>query len=328
MKLLTPTAETLEQAAEELAKGKLVAFPTETVYGLGADATSDSAISALYAAKARPVVNPLIVHLGDKAQAERLCVLDTQAQRLAEAFWPGPLTLVAPLSDLSVASIASAVTAGLPTLAVRVPAHPIAHALLKAVNRPIAAPSANRSGRPSATEAQHIADDFAESEFRPSIILDAGATEHGLESSIVLCDPATGGATLLRHGAISRADLEATLGAPLQALEGDESRPLSPGRSFRHYAPAIPLRLLRQGESPQVEDTEAWLGFGKLEPIGSPIASESLSPSGNALEAAHRLFAALRRLEGSGATSIVVAPIPASAEALCERLARAGSKYP
>ena len=341
MKLVSPTAETIDQAAQELTQGALVAFPSETVYGLGADATNGQAIARLYAAKNRPAVNPLIVHLGNRAEAEKTCSFDDTAKRLGEAFWPGALTLVAPLMD---SAIVSAVTANLPTLAVRVPAHPVAQDLLKAVHCPIAAPSANRSGRPSATEAQHVADDFAESEFAPALILDAGASEHGLESTIVLCLPDKA-PTLLRYGAISRPELEEVLGAPLAALPeateateaiaieateavAVESRPLSPGRHFRHYAPAIPVRLLRQGESPRVERSEAWLGFGSTEPIGTPLAAETLSPSGNPQQAAHNLFAALRRLEVSGATAIVVAPLPASAEALRERVSRAAAIGP
>ncbi|MCA8932431.1 MAG: threonylcarbamoyl-AMP synthase, partial [Rhodospirillaceae bacterium] len=231
-RILSPAAGGIEAAAEALAAGRLVAFPTETVYGLGADATNDRAIADLYAAKARPHFNPLICHLADAQAAAAIGEMDDRAHLLADTFWPGPLTLVLPrTADCPVGRLA---TAGLDTIAVRVPAHPVARALLAAVGRPIAAPSANRSGTVSATTPKHVLADLGD---RIAVMLADGRVEIGLESTVVDLSGPT--ARLLRPGAVTRADLERAIG-PLAAADAAIR---SPGQLSSHYAPSVPVRL-------------------------------------------------------------------------------------
>jgi L-threonylcarbamoyladenylate synthase len=304
-------------AAAALAHGELVAMPTETVYGLAADATNGRAVAAIYAAKGRPRFNPLIVHVPSLAAAERIADFPIAARRLGEALWPGPLTLVVP--KRRTAPIADLATAGLDTVALRVPAHDVAQELLLACGLPLAAPSANRSGRLSPTEAAHVAADLGD---RVACILDAGPTAHGLESTIV--GFAERGPVLLRPGAVERARIEALLGRPLLAPNADPARPAAPGMLASHYAPTAKLRLAAR----DVRPGEAYLGFGKVsDEIRSQAAAfANLSEGTDLGEAAANLFAMLRRLDGKAAV-IAVAPIPAEGlgEAINDRLARAAA---
>src|SRR5499426_2947047 len=307
------TTASIDRAAAALRAGRLVAFPTETVYGLGADASNPRAVAEVFAVKGRPRFNPLIVHVPDLAAAASLAELGESGRRLAASFWPGALTLVLPRRADS--GIAELTTAGLGTLAVRVPAHPVASALLRAADRPIAAPSANRSGHVSPTTAAHVAEDLGE---RVALILDGGATRLGLESTVVDVSGPT--PVILRLGAITRADLVGVLGRPLAFAGEVPSRPASPGMLARHYAPATPLRL----EAREVLSGEALLAFGEPEPphIGPAL---NLSRSGDLSEAAANLFACLRSLDGAGARGIAVMPIPPQGlgEAINDRLQRA-----
>lgn len=306
--------ETIAAAAQRLAGGGLVAFPTETVYGLGADATSDAAVARIYAAKQRPRFNPLIAHVADRAMAEREGVFDADAARLAEAFWPGPLTLVTPRRlDGRVCALARA---GLDSVALRMPDHKGAQALIAAAGRPIAAPSANRSGRVSPTTARHVADDLGE---RVDVILDGGATRVGVESTIVAC---LGDAPrLLRPGGVAREALEAALGRRLDAAPDAGSAVIAPGMLASHYAPNARLRL----DATRLEDGETGLDFGGR--LGSGL---DLSPSGDLAEAAANLFDFLHRLDAMGVARAAVAPIPRHGlgEAIFDRLARAAAPRP
>jgi L-threonylcarbamoyladenylate synthase len=308
----------IREAAGLLREGRLVAFPTETVYGLGADATNGRAVAAIFEAKGRPRFNPLIVHVASAAAAEQLAEMPSAARRLAGEFWPGPLTLVlkrrrdAPLSEL--------VSAGLDTVAIRVPDHPIARKLLAAVERPLAAPSANKSGRVSATQAQHVAADLAAS---VAMILDGGPTAHGIESTVL---DATGERiALLRPGAVPADVIETVLGAQLLRPGSDAARPASPGQLESHYAPKASLRL----DARDVREGEALLAFGPDAPeTGGPAIN--LSPAGDLIEAAANLFAALRALDRSGAAAVAVMPIPEDGlgEAINDRLRRAAAPRP
>lgn len=313
MTILPATPEAIAQAAAILRSGGLVAFPTETVYGLGADATSGLAVAGLYAAKGRPTFNPLIVHVPEKAAAAAIAVMTPLAETLAAAFWPGPLTLV--LARRPNRIITDLATAGLDTVAVRVPAHQIAQALLRASNMPIAAPSANRSGHVSPTTAAHVAADFDDN---VQMILDGGPTTVGLESTVV---DATGGApVILRLGGVARDDVERVLGRPVAVAGEDNVAPSSPGMLARHYAPATALRL----DAHDGREGEALIAFGDQVPAHSgPVIN--LSPAGDLTEAAANLFAALRTLDAAGAAVIAVMPIPAYGlgEAINDRLKRA-----
>jgi L-threonylcarbamoyladenylate synthase len=319
MAVRTADQTAIDDAGRLLRAGRLVAFPTETVYGLGADATNGQAVAGIFEAKGRPRFNPLIVHVPDLAHAERLAVLSPHARTLAQAFWPGPLTLV--LKRRPDSGLSDLVSAGLDSVAVRVPAHRIARALLAAADRPLAAPSANRSGRVSPTLAAHVWDDLGE---RPALILDGGATAHGLESTVL---DATGEPfALLRPGAIPRAAIEDVLGAPLAAgPESDDVHPTSPGQLASHYAPNAALRL----DARDVKAGEALLAFGEPVPATEgPVVN--LSPRGDLIEAAAGLFAALRALDATGAATIAVMPIPEHGlgEAINDRLRRAAAPRP
>jgi L-threonylcarbamoyladenylate synthase len=308
--LLSPDAAGVAEAARLLAAGELVAFPTETVYGLGADATDDRAVARVFEAKGRPRFNPLIVHVPDAAAARRLAVLGPEAERLAAAFWPGPLTLVLPLRPA--AGIAPLATAGLPTVALRVPAHPLAQALLAAVGRPLAAPSANPSGRVSPTRAAHVIEGLGG---RIAAVLDGGACAVGVESTIVSLDG--GQALLLRPGGLPAEALEACLGAPPVSPAADPARPSAPGQLASHYAPAVPLRLNADAAAPG----ESLLGFGRVEG-----AALNLSPGGDLVEAAANLFHFLRELDARG-RPIAVSPVPGTGlgRAINDRLRRAAA---
>ena len=314
-------AGAITAAVGALRRGDLVGIPTETVYGLAADATNARAVAGIYAAKGRPSFNPLIAHVTDLAMAEQHGVFGPEARALAAAFWPGPLTIVVP--KLAASRVADLVTAGLDTLALRVPDNAATVALIKALGQPIAAPSANRSGGISATSAGDIVSELGE---KVAVILDDGPSHVGLESTIVML--ADGVAYLLRPGGCPREAIEAVLGRPLLAFEpnaADAGRPLAPGMLTSHYAPRAQVRL----DATDVRDDEAWLGFGPMVPAGMnrAIAHANLSPSGDVIEAAASLFRLLRNLDMSGARTIAVAPIPGIglAEAIRDRLSRAAA---
>jgi L-threonylcarbamoyladenylate synthase len=288
-------AAAIARAAALLRAGQLVAFPTETVYGLGGDAINDHAVAAIFAAKARPGFNPLIVHVRDLADAETLAAFNSPARRAAARFWPGPLTLVLPRQPLTGLSLLA--SAGLDTVAIRVPAHPVAQALLRETGRPIAAPSANRSGRVSATEAAHVAEDLGDN---VALILDDGPTPVGIESTVL--DLSGEAPALLRPGAVTFEALTELLGAI--ALPAS-SRPKSPGMLASHYAPRLPVRLAATDAHPG----EALLAFGRDAPPGFAEVLW-LSRAGDLAEAAANLFAMLRRLDRPSFTGIAVMPIP------------------
>ena len=315
MPIVPATYGAIRRAAQALARGEIVAFPTETVYGLGANALDARAVARVFAAKERPRFNPLIVHVPGLAEAAEYGLLNATAQRLAEAFWPGPLSLV--LKRRSTCGIADLVSAGLDTLALRAPAHPVAQALLAEAKIPIAAPSANRSGRVSPTTAAHVEAELGE---RPAMILDGDACPLGIESTVVSVIGDT--PSLLRPGAVPREAIELVLGAPLATAAGYE-RGTSPGQLASHYAPRTTLRL----NATSVGAGEALLAYGPGAPQGAR-ATINLSESGNLEEAAAKLFAALRELDQSGAEAIAVMPIPAHGlgEAINDRLQRAANR--
>jgi L-threonylcarbamoyladenylate synthase len=310
------TAAGIDRAGMLIRQGRLVAFPTETVYGLGADATQGQAVAAIFAAKGRPSFNPLIVHVPDAGQAEIHAVFDRRAEELATRFWPGPLTLI--LKRRPGSAISELATAGLESVAVRVPAHPVARALLLAAERPVAAPSANRSGRISATAPIHVAEEFGAA---VDLVLAAGRSPLGLESSIVdLTGPR---AALLRPGAVTASDLAEILD-DLIIGGGDPDRPSAPGQLRRHYAPATPLRL----NAVAAEPGEALLAFGPDGFAGRrALATLNLSESGDLGEAAANLFAMLRTLDTAGHPRIAVMAIPREGlgAAINDRLDRAAT---
>jgi L-threonylcarbamoyladenylate synthase len=305
-------------ASRCLAEGGLVAFPTETVYGLGADATNAEAIARIYLAKGRPSFNPLIAHVADIAAARRIARFDGNAEKLAATFWPGPLTLVLPRGpDCPVAELA---TAGLETIAVRIPAHPVARAILQSFGKPVVAPSANVSGHVSTTTAQHVEADLAG---KIDLVVDGGPADVGLESTIVGCfEPPL---LLLRPGGLARSDIEALLGRKLADLpqHEDMAQPLAPGMLSSHYAPRSPVRL----NATTIEPGEALLAFGSSAVAGVDKAAAmlNLSDRGDLVEAAANLFRHLRELDASGAIQIAVMPIPNEGlgEAINDRLRRA-----
>src|SRR5947209_4622597 len=312
-RVLTADRAAITAAARTLSAGGLVAFPTETVYGLGADATNGEAVARLYAAKGRPRFNPLIAHVVDVAAARRLARFDAGAELLANVFWPGPLTLVLPKAPGC--PVSELATAGLGTIAVRVPDHPVAHDILKALGRPVVAPSANQSGHVSPTTAQHV---LADLEGRIDLIVDGGATSVGVESTIVSCfDPPT----LLRSGGVPREVIERMLGRALAyPVSGAEEAPLAPGMLASHYAPQAPLRL----NTITVNEGEALLAFGGNVPE-SAGTTLNLSAAGDLVEAAANLFSHLRALDASRPRGIAVMPIPNEdlGEAINDRLTRA-----
>lgn len=314
-RILGANQPSIAAAAEMLRRGKLVAFPTETVYGLGADASDDLATANIYAAKGRPQFNPLIIHVADAAALDRLIVWNDTARSLAKVFWPGPLTMVLPRAkDADISLLASA---GLDTLAVRIPAHPVALALLKAVNIPIAAPSANASGKLSPTLASHVAESLGD---KVDLIIDGGQCAVGLESTVL--DLTSPHPTILRHGGITRERIEQIVGAVHEATR-DENSPKSPGMTASHYAPRAPLRL----NAGKADDDEALLTFGSDNHIMGGAVRLNLSPTGNLTEAAANLFAMLRRLDRVGIKGIAVATIPTDGlgAAINDRLKRAAT---
>jgi L-threonylcarbamoyladenylate synthase len=307
------------EAARCLTEGGLVAFPTETVYGLGADASQAAAVARIYEAKGRPSFNPLIAHVADLAAARKIARFDATATRLAEAFWPGPLTLVLPKTGEC--PIAELATAGLDTVAIRVPAHPVARDILRAFAGAVVAPSANISGHVSPTTAAHVASDLSG---RVDLILDGGAVNVGVESTIVGCfeEP-----MLLRPGGLPREAIERVLGYALQRLPedaaGQDAHPLAPGMLASHYAPRTPVRLNATSVAPD----EALLAFGDAN-IGGADTSKAvmnLSAGGDLGEAAANLFGYLRALDAKAMRTIAVMPVPhhGLGEAINDRLRRA-----
>jgi len=313
-------AAAVADAARVLAAGGLAAFPTETVYGLGADATNGAAVARLYAAKGRPAFNPLIAHVTDVAAAKRLARFDANAARLANAFWPGPLTLVLPKA--AGCTVADLATAGLDTIALRVPSHKVARDILAAFGKPVVAPSANRSGHVSPTRAEHVAADLGG---RIELIVDGGPAPVGVESTIVAC---LGEPVLLRPGGLPRAAIERALTRPLAdppPASGGE-RPIAPGMLATHYAPRARLRL----NAHRIAPGEAVLAFGPALSEGAARAKcvLNLSARGDLVEAAANLFAHLRALDAAGAVAIAAMPVPHEGlgEAINDRLARAAAR--
>ncbi|SNY92537.1 translation factor SUA5 [Cohaesibacter sp. ES.047] len=321
-KALEPLADEsgFEVACQLLEKGGLVAVPTETVYGLAADATSPAAVARIFAAKDRPSFNPLISHLPSLEAAKAHGQFNEAALRLAKAFWPGPLTLVVPRAPAS--PIADLTSAGLETVALRVPDAPLMRALAYRLDKPLAAPSANRSGRVSPTTASHVAEEL---NGRVDLIADLGPCRVGVESSVVLCS-GDHPVTLLRPGGIATEALEAALGAPLIKAGTDDQAPSSPGMLSSHYAPSVPVRL----NATHINAGEALLAFGPDLPEGSAHAAVilNLSPAGDSFEAAQKLFAGLRTLDRDDVSGIAVAPIPNEGlgEAINDRLRRAAHR--
>jgi L-threonylcarbamoyladenylate synthase len=307
-RLLPPDADGIAAASDLLRAGGLVAFPTETVYGLGACADNGRAVARVFAAKGRPAFNPLILHVPDAEAAGRLAEVPPAAADLMAAFWPGPLTLVLRLK--AGAGVAPLATAGLPTVALRAPAHPVAQALLRAAGRPLAAPSANPSGRVSPTTASHVLQGLGD---RIDAAIDGGACPVGVESTILALDPRP---TLLRAGGLPVEALEAALGQPVAAA-ADPAQPTAPGQLASHYAPRGTLRL----GATAAEPGEVLLGFG---PVGGDL---SLSAAGDLQEAAANLFARLHALDAMGAARIAVAPVPdrGLGRAINDRLRRAAA---
>lgn len=312
-----PTDESLDRAAELILTGKLVAFPTETVYGLGADATNEHAVAAIYAAKGRPQFNPLIAHVAGTENIENFVEWNKTAQKLAAQFWPGPLTLVLPRAKGS--PIALLASAGLETVAIRCPAHPVAQELIRRAGRPLAAPSANASGKLSPTLAAHVAESLGT---KVNLILDGGACKVGVESSVL--DLTTETPTLLRHGGVTKEMLQSFLDLRIREALHDDNAPKSPGMTLSHYAPSLPLRL----NATSANASEAFLLFGKEEPLTGGAARLNLSPSGDLIEAAANLFSMLRALDRAELAGIAVAPIPESGigAAINDRLKRAASE--
>ncbi len=309
--MTAPDPQDIENAARLLQSGRLVAFPTETVYGLGADATNADAVLSIYETKGRPRFNPLIVHCADLAMAERLAVFSPLARRLAETFWPGPLSLVLPLRPGH--GLADVATAGLDTVAIRVPDHPLAQALLRAAGRPLAAPSANPSGKLSPTTAEQVRRGF---EGRVPV-LDGGPCTSGVESTILASD---GNRLIqLRAGALSRDEIEARMGMTVEQV-ADGAAISAPGMLLSHYAPNAHMRL---DTTPR--PGEAWLAFGPATGFDGPM--RNLSERGDLHEAARNLFAMLHELDELGATTIAVSPIPETGlgEAINDRLRRAAA---
>ena len=304
----------MDEAARALRAGKLVAFPTETVYGLGGDATSDRAVAAIFAAKGRPSFNPLIVHVANIASAAQFAELSAKAQTVARAFWPGPLTLVLPRRrDCRISLLA---TAGLDSVAIRVPAHKIAQTLLMMAGLPLAAPSANPSGRLSPTCADHV---LAELGDKAEFVIDGGPCAIGVESTVLsLLDDKP---RILRPGAVTAEALSELLKepVPIEAGSEDAATPRSPGRLLSHYAPALPVRL----NAATAEPGEAFLGFGP----SAPKDALNLSANGDLQEAAANLFAMLRRLDDSKYRGIAVMPVPEAGlgVAINDRLRRAAA---
>lgn len=313
--VLFPRPDVVSHAASLLRSGKLVAFPTETVYGLGGDATNDQAIASIYAAKGRPQFNPLIVHVADRQDAKDLVVWHETAELLASRFWPGPLTFVLPRRDDCPVSLLAC--AGLDTLAIRLPSHPIARELIRAAGRPIAAPSANAFGKLSPTTPEHVLESLGD---KVDLILDGGPSTVGVESTVL--DLTTAYPTILRHGGVTREQLEHVLGDVFE-VTSHATAPKSPGMLSSHYAPHLPLRM----EAREAASDEAFLVFGDDSVFQGGAIRLNLSERGDMNEAAARLFAYLRQLDQPHLRGIAVAPIPDTGlgAAINDRLKRAST---
>ena len=315
--IVEPTAANVAEAARLIRNGGLVAFPTETVYGLGGDATNERAVAAIFEAKGRPAFNPLIAHVLDATAAKAIVAWSDTAERLAARFWPGALTLVLPRLGNSALSLLA--SAGLDTVAIRAPAHPVAQALIRAAGRPIAGPSANRSGAVSPTRAEHVAESLGD---RVPMILDGGPCLVGVESTVL--DLTTSTPTLLRPGGVTREAIEAMIGpvALSDALPSGDTAHKSPGQLASHYAPERPVRL----NAVSVGLDEGLLAFGSS-PLGGASLTYNLSPTGDLAEAAANLFAQLRALDRPGIGRIAVMPIPETGLGLAinDRLRRAAA---
>ncbi len=318
---ITPSSATsIAQASGLLQEGKLVAFPTETVYGLGADATNGKAVAAIYAAKGRPEINPLIIHVADVAALDALIEWNDTARLLAKTFWPGPLTLVLPRKKACTVSLLA--SAGLETLAVRIPSHPVAQELLKNFGKPIAAPSANLSGKLSPTSAEHAAESLGD---KVALILTGEKPSVGLESTVVDCTNAQ--PVILRHGGVTKEQLQKLFGAITEAaahIDGQSVGLSSPGQLASHYAPNLPLRL----NATSVANDEALLIFGDDAQVVGSAARLNLSSGGDLAEAAANLFAMLRQLDQPKYKGIAVMPIPTTGlgAAINDRLLRASMR--
>lgn len=320
-RLMHAGPDAVAAAARCLRDGGLVGFPTETVYGLGADAANPAAIARLYEAKGRPAFNPLIAHVGDLAAAEAIAQFGSQARALAQAFWPGPLTLVLPKAQNC--PVADLATAGLDTVAVRIPSHRVARALLQAFGGAVVAPSANRSGHVSPTLAAHVQADL---DGRIDLIVDGGPVEVGVESTIVGCFEQP---MLLRAGGLPREAIEQLLGRALLAPQEPDNthspHPLAPGMLASHYAPRTRVRL----QAKDIRPGEALLAFGPvaLPGLDNAVAVMNLSEAGDLAEAATKLFGYLRALDTHGAVGIAVMPVPnhGLGEAINDRLRRAAA---
>ncbi|WP_417807332.1 L-threonylcarbamoyladenylate synthase [Thioclava sp.] len=310
--ILTPDPAGYAKAVRLLRAGSLVALPTETVYGLAGDACNDHAVASIFAAKGRPQFNPLIVHVADMAMAEKIAVFSDGAHAMAQAFWPGPLTLVLPLR--AGCGISDLVTAGNDSVAIRLPAHPVARGLLSAFGGPLAAPSANPSGKISPTTARHVLDGLGG---KIAAVVDGSACEVGVESTILSLDPPR----LLRPGGLPLEALEAALGHPI-ASAGDAAKPNAPGQLISHYAPGAQVRM----NANEAQAGEVFVGFGPTE-----RADLSLSQNGDMVQAAANLFATLRAADAlaqaRGASTIAFAPIPdhGLGRAINDRLRRASA---
>lgn len=311
-RIVVANEKSIAEAAELLRSGEIVVLPTETVYGIGANALDDKAVAKIFAAKNRPQFNPLISHVNDIDAAAEIVEMDARARKVANAFWPGPLTLILPRKEGG--GISELVSAGLPTLAVRVPSHKVARAVIKAAGVPIAAPSANASGEPSATTPKHAAESLGDN---VSYILAAGSCDVGLESTVL--DLSSDVPTILRPGAITVEDLKPYLGTVEVDFETSKTKadkPKSPGQLLKHYAPSIPVRL----NAIDLEKGEALLGFGSVKFMGvkgggsakdlSKESYENLSEDGDLVEAASNIFAMLRELDNAENKAIAVMNIP------------------
>jgi L-threonylcarbamoyladenylate synthase len=318
MNIETATTKIIERGAELIRQGQLVAFPTETVYGLGADATNDAAVAEIFAAKGRPSFNPLIIHVNGIAMAKEYVQWNALAEKLAMAFWPGPLTLVLPrIANSRISLLASA---GGDTLGVRMPQHDVALALIAASGKPVAAPSANRSGRVSPTTAKHVGEEFG-SDLK--LILDGGACKVGVESTVL--DVTGDEPVLLRPGGVAREAIESMLGRAIATLQEKQAVLKSPGMLDSHYAPSLPVRL--NITAPLA--SEALIAFGDEVPKGAKRVI-NLSDSGNDKQAAARLFSVLRELDSPDYSAIAVMPIPDAGlgAAINDRLRRAAAERP
>jgi L-threonylcarbamoyladenylate synthase len=313
-RIYKPSKQTYTRATKLLNEGQLVSFPTETVYGLGADATNSEAVEKIYSIKGRPNFNPLIIHLSAADQAEKYVKLNRLAKKLAQAFWPGPFTMVLPILEKN--KISPLITAGLDTVAVRVPENEIAHKLLTEFDRPIAAPSANKSGKVSPTTAAHVADEF-DSDLK--MIIDGGSCKKGIESTIV--QVMDNNLILLRPGSITIEEIKSVTQCAVRVMDENNVNPSSPGQLTSHYAPKTKVRL--DVDVPNKD--ECLLAFGAVT-INSSFTM-NLSPNGDLEEAAANLFSMLRTLDKMNFTSIAVSPIPLSGIGLAinDRLKRAAA---